>query len=59
MKDESKNCIASGFDALQFFLTAVPITTIIAAYFAMNDEGFGALRPFLDEKNGMGGGRNH
>ena len=40
-------------------IAAVPITTIIAAYFAMNDEGFGALRPFLGEKNSQGGGHHH
>ena len=39
-------------------IAAVPITTITAAYFAMNDEGFGALRPFLGEKN-SGGGHHH
>ena len=36
-------------------IAAVPITTIIAAYFAMNDEKFGALRPFLGERNSRGG----
>ncbi|HIE25396.1 MAG TPA: YibE/F family protein [Anaerolineales bacterium] len=37
-------------------IAAVPITTLIAAYFAMNDEGFGALRPYLGKKNN---GREH
>ena len=40
-------------------IAAVPITTFIAAYFAMNDNGFGALRPFLGEKNSRGGGHHH
>ena len=39
-------------------IAAVPITTLIAAYFAMHDDGFGALRPFLGEKN-SGGGHHH
>ncbi len=39
-------------------IAAVPITTIIAAYFAMNDEGFGALRPFLGEKNSRRAGHH-
>ncbi|MCP4143563.1 MAG: YibE/F family protein [Chloroflexi bacterium] len=40
-------------------IAAVPITTIIAAYFAMNDDKFGALRPFLGEKNSGGGHHHH
>jgi len=39
-------------------IAAVPITTLIAAYFAINDEGFGALRPYLGENN-SGGGHHH
>ena len=40
-------------------IAAVPITTIIAAYFAMNDDKFGALRPFLGERNSGGGHHHH
>ncbi|MBT3316155.1 MAG: YibE/F family protein [Anaerolineae bacterium] len=40
-------------------IAAVPITTIIAAYFAMNDDKFGALRPYLGEKNSGGGHHHH
>ncbi len=39
-------------------IAAVPITTFIAAYFAMHDDRFGALRPFLGKKN-SGGGHHH
>jgi len=40
-------------------IAAVPITTMIAAYFALNDERFGELRPFLGERNSAGGGHHH
>ncbi len=36
-------------------IAAVPITTLIAGYFAINDDAFGALRPFLGEKNSKSG----
>ncbi|MBT3338378.1 MAG: YibE/F family protein [Anaerolineae bacterium] len=40
-------------------IAAVPITTVIAAYFTLNNEGFGDLRPFLGERNSAGGGHHH
>jgi uncharacterized membrane protein len=39
-------------------IAAVPITTLISAYFVLHDDDFGALRPFLGEKN-SGGGHHH
>ena len=36
-------------------IAAVPMTTLIAAYFALHDDDFGAIRPFLGEKNSRRG----
>ena len=40
-------------------IAAVPITTLIAAYFVLNDEKMGAIRPFLGERNSARIGGHH
>ena len=40
-------------------IAAVPITTLIAAYFALHDEELGAIRPFLGERNSARIGGHH